>query len=332
MENSNPIFTKGEDHKGDWKASSADYDFTDDHLLIKGKPVMERWETPYMHKLATIAASKGSMPFLYFLICWSFEDCFILASSLSSCVRLSCRMSTCFEPLVKDWMHGRCFISAAPIYNCSSTFVSFSRLAGGRVLEIGFGMAIAATKIEEHKLEEHVIIECNDGVFSRLQKWAKEQPNKVCWLFKNETDHSFCSAFPSTTASCSVRKHGELHLQKNSWHRWHLWRECGRKWFQRCQMVVLMVRMQNVYIAKCELCECDPDDTRLWTLNLFRSSVRGTQAKSVTSDWDVTAIDKVSYNCKYWCTPSMCSENFYRMSLKRSPLSRCVSGQTMGFR
>ena len=54
-----PIFNKGENHKGDWKDSSADYDMTDDHLLIKGKPVMERWETPYMHKLATIAASKG---------------------------------------------------------------------------------------------------------------------------------------------------------------------------------------------------------------------------------------------------------------------------------
>lgn len=102
------IYASNEDCTSKWKQATANFSEGMNHLEIMGKAVMERWETPYMHKLAAIASSKG-----------------------------------------------------------------------GVVLELGFGLAISATKIESFDISEHHIVECNDGVFANLLEWAKTAPHKV---------------------------------------------------------------------------------------------------------------------------------------------------------
>ena len=102
------IFHVGENCTPEWEEAIASFSRGEEHLTIMGKPVMEKWETPYMHKLASVAASKG-----------------------------------------------------------------------GTVLEIGFGLAISATKIQSHNIKEHFIIECNHEVFAKLEKWAKVAPHPV---------------------------------------------------------------------------------------------------------------------------------------------------------
>jgi len=53
---------------------------------------------------------------------------------------------------------------------------------GGVVLEVGFGLGLSGTAIQKFDIEEHIIIEANDGVIARGKEWAKTQPHKVTFM------------------------------------------------------------------------------------------------------------------------------------------------------
>lgn len=50
---------------------------------------------------------------------------------------------------------------------------------GGHILELGFGMGICSTFIQQHNIESHTIIEIHNQVFERLLEWAKDKPNVI---------------------------------------------------------------------------------------------------------------------------------------------------------
>ena len=47
----------------------------------------------------------------------------------------------------------------------------------GHVLELGFGLGMSATFIQEYNPMSHTIIEVDDNAFERAQKWAKDKKN-----------------------------------------------------------------------------------------------------------------------------------------------------------
>jgi guanidinoacetate N-methyltransferase len=54
---------------------------------------------------------------------------------------------------------------------------------GGKILEVGFGLGISARYIQEHEIEEHIIIEANADVFVKLEEFAQQAKHKVTPIF-----------------------------------------------------------------------------------------------------------------------------------------------------
>lgn len=55
--------------------------------------------------------------------------------------------------------------------------VNFICQDGGHILEIGFGMGIAANFIQQHPIQSHHIIELHPDIQEDLIKWAKDKEN-----------------------------------------------------------------------------------------------------------------------------------------------------------
>jgi predicted O-methyltransferase YrrM len=50
---------------------------------------------------------------------------------------------------------------------------------GGDILEIGFGMGICSSFIQEQNIKSHTIIEIHNEVFEKLVEWAKDKPKVI---------------------------------------------------------------------------------------------------------------------------------------------------------
>lgn len=50
---------------------------------------------------------------------------------------------------------------------------------GGDVLEIGFGMGLSATAIQEYGVSSHTIVEIHPEIAKRAREWAKDYPNVI---------------------------------------------------------------------------------------------------------------------------------------------------------
>lgn len=59
------------------------------------------------------------------------------------------------------------------------TFAEVVCRKGGRVLEVGFGLHLAADRIQTLEIDEHIVIEANNDVYKKLEEWAVDQKHRV---------------------------------------------------------------------------------------------------------------------------------------------------------
>jgi guanidinoacetate N-methyltransferase len=72
------------------------------------------------------------------------------------------KLSIAGHPVMEDWE--RPYMKA---------LANVATLNGGTVLEIGFGLGLSASYIQENKIEKHIIIEANTTVFEKVKNFAQ---------------------------------------------------------------------------------------------------------------------------------------------------------------
>lgn len=84
----------------------------------------------------------------------------------------------------------------------------FAAQGHGDVLEVGFGMGISATYMQEIGVRSYTLVECNDGVIEAFEKWRSGYPNNDIRLIRGKWqdtldqfgtyDGVFFDAFPTS--------------------------------------------------------------------------------------------------------------------------------------
>jgi guanidinoacetate N-methyltransferase len=71
------------------------------------------------------------------------------------------------EQIMEDWQ--------LPLMEAMAAIAARS---GGDVLEVGFGLGVSATLMQQHGVRSHTIIDCNPSVIERYERWRGAYPER----------------------------------------------------------------------------------------------------------------------------------------------------------
>lgn len=86
-------------------------------------------------------------------------------------------LKICGHPVMESWEH-----------EYMKELARIATMNGGKVLEVGFGMGISAAYVQEHEIDEHLIIEANTEVVKKAEAFARsaKRPARILAGFWEE--------------------------------------------------------------------------------------------------------------------------------------------------